>query len=409
MSHLQNIKKLFRSEQNPYPLYVGTFFFSGAHGGVFTVALPFVIMLLGGSDKDLGNCFGVGTMAYLLSCIVAGRFLDNFSPKRALQVSSAVVTVTVACIFLVIQLFMKGQLTFNPIILVTVLNALICLALALFWPPMMGWLSTGHEGAALSRRLSIFNTCWSFALVVSPILGGYLAQVNTSYAILLSTGMIAVAFISVTAAASPAKANNGRHNSSELPKESVAVHSANQVFCWMSRIGLITSCIAVGLMRTQVAFLFKWNLGFSEFQFGILTMFLCLACFAIFYITGKTDRWHHKTLPLFASQVIIIFSMVLVLYSSTTVLFYLAAAMTGLGQGFIYSSHQYYGVSGSTKRSGNMAIHEIAIAIGYGTGAVAGGYLAENFTRYAPYKFALAVLIAGIVIQLYMLRMPHRK
>lgn len=408
MSHLQNIKKLFRSQQNPYPLYIGTFCFSGAHGGVFTVALPFVITLIGGTDRHLGLCSGLSVIAYLISCIAAGKFLDNFSPKRALQISSATVTVIAACIFATAVLYQKGQFPLEPIITVAALMIALGLSLALFWPPMMGWLSTGHEGPALSRKLGIFNTSWSLALVVSPIIGGYLAGISPTAALLLATVMFLAAFTAVTVAPTPPKADTPTV-AVKVDQQTAIIHPANTVFCWMSRLALITTCIAVGLMRTQAALLFTDDLGFTKFQFGILTMFLCLACFAIFYITGKTHRWHHRLLPFFMAQIIVMIAMVLILTSHTSIPFYIAAALIGLGQGFVYSSHQYYGVSGSKKRSGNMAIHEIVICIGYGSGAIAGGYIAEYYNRLAPYKFGICILAAFIVIQLIMfLLIPRR-
>ena len=55
--------------------------------------------------------------------------------------------------------------------------------------------------------------------------------------------------------------------------------------------------------------------------------------------------------------------------------------------------------SGSTKRSGRMAIHEIVISLGLTIGSAAGGYLCDRVGLYAPYWFAVGVIILGLAGQ----------
>ena len=150
MSHISTIKKLLSSSKNPTALYVGTFFFSGGHGGIFTLALPFVIILLGGSDKDLGLCFGLGTLAYMVSCLTVANHLDKFSPKRTLQFSSAFISIAFAMLFLYTRNFKNVNLPLSPVPTIISSEILTGVALALFWPPIMGWISTGHEGQCRS-------------------------------------------------------------------------------------------------------------------------------------------------------------------------------------------------------------------------------------------------------------------
>ena len=58
-----------------------------------------------------------------------------------------------------------------------------------------------------------------------------------------------------------------------------------------------------------------------------------------------------------------------------------------------------------------MAVHEILISIGYGSGAIVGGYLAEYLSRYAPYRFGLgAVLVAlGMQIAIFLAYKKHQR
>jgi len=47
-----------------------------------------------------------------------------------------------------------------------------------------------------------------------------------------------------------------------------------------------------------------------------------------------------------------------------------------------------------------MAVHEILISIGYGSGAIIGGYLAEYLNRYVPYGFGLGAVLIALVVQI---------
>ena len=398
MSHISNIKKLLSSRQNPTALYIATFFFSGGHGGIFTLALPFVITLLGGSDKDLGLCFGLGTITYMISCLTVANHLDRFSPKRTLQFSSAFVALVLAALFVCTRIFLKGELLIDPILLVIIIEILSCLVLALFWPPMMGWLSVGHEGAALSKRMGVFNISWSFALVVTTLIAGYIIQMDTTIAVLVAAIFLAIAFIFVSIA--PAPKNRKNQNSTAEQTESLeTIHPLNPVFCSMARLSLITGCLAIALLRTQFALLFTENLGFSKSQFGIVTTLFCLANFIGFYITGRTRGWHHRLTPFIASQLIIAAAMLIIIFARSLLSLYTAAVFIGAGQSFLYSSHQFYCVSGKVNRSGSMAVHELLIAAGYASGAIVGGYLAEYLSRYWPYWFGFITIMTAIAIQ----------
>ncbi len=386
--------------QGAGPLFAASFLFSGAHNGVFTLALPFVIVLIGGSDKDLGLCYGLGTIAYVISCLTAGRHLDRFNPKRLLQVSSALITLAMVAVTLVTHLAANDSLSLFPIIMVTVFNAILSLLLTLYWPPMMGWLSRGHEGPALSRRMSRFNLCWSSAQAICPFAAGFILRHSPILAVLTAAVLSAIAFLCVSIAASPRIASGSKKQTSpRLPEPATMLHPSNAAFCTMTRSALFVSCVVLGLMRTQFALLFTDTLGYSKALFGILTGLLCLSAVAGFFVTGKTHRWHHRLLPFAAAQVITAVGLILILGCRSLTALCIAMVLIGVGQSFIYASHQYYAVSGQKDRSKPMAVHEILISAGYACGAIGGGYLAEYFNRFTPYQFALAAVSAALLAQ----------
>lgn len=168
----------------------------------------------------------------------------------------------------------------------------------------------------------------------------------------------------------------------------------------MGRIALLACFVCVGLLRTQLALLFKFNLGFSESDYGMVIMAMCVVVFLVFFTVGKTHAWHYVLSIFLGAQILMFLSMLLILNGAGLWVFFLAAGFAGITQAFLYSSHLYYGVSGAQNRAGRMAVHEVILAIGIATGSVAGGYVSDNFGRYVPYWFGAGVMAVGLLLQL---------
>ena len=399
MAQLLTPSKPLKSQENVVGLYLGSFLFSFAVGILF-LALPFIVINLGGSDKEVGFCFGINIVAYMIACCLAGFVLDQFSPKRTLQLSSAGMALATAGICLTVLLNAKRLLPFSPILAVIGFLTLVGLVQSFFWPQIMGWVSTGYEGPHLSRRLGIYNLSWSLAMVVSPLIGGYLIEINYTWPLIVTIALFLLVPCFVGIVSCPYKTSPVTKKSTPENLADDLLHPSLPRFRWMSRIALATSALAVALIRSQLALLFTENLGFSASHFGYAVMFMSLAILIVFFITSKTHLWHHKLSPFLATQVFMMLGMLFILYSVTIWGFYAATAMVGLGFGFTYYSHQYYGVSGGKRRSGRMAIHEITIAIGFAIGSILGGLIGEHFGRYVPYWFGFSVIAGSLAIQL---------
>ena len=55
-----------------------------------------------------------------------------------------------------------------------------------------------------------------------------------------------------------------------------------------------------------------------------------------------------------------------------------------------------------------MAVHEIVMGIGYAAGSIAGGYLAEYYSRYWPYWFGFAAVMIALAVQAFIFA-SHKK
>ena len=375
------------------------------------VSLPFVIAFLAGTDKDLGLCASMGFASYLVGCSATGPLLDRFNPKRLAQFGSAVITISAAALFTIVLLHTRGYSPPNPVMLVIITAMLSGLLTSIYWPPLMGWLSTGHEGENLNRRLGIYNVSWSAGLAVSPFLGGLLAESSLIAAIFTSVVFAALAFVAVTLAHPPhlRDARQKSPDDSQISFESTALLLPR--LRWIARIALITVFTCVGLMKTQLALLFTMELGFSKSQFGTAITVMWLVTCLVFFAASKTHIWHYRILPLLLAQLTVLLSMLMVIKGLLLVTFFFVTALIGFGQAFIYVSHQFYAASQSIKRSGSMALHEVLLSAGQIMGFLVGGYLADFYgRRTVPYWFGFFVVAVGIAAQLVVWRiLPARQ
>ncbi len=392
----ERIKRLLARQENVLPL-CGAAFIQSCGGGVWFVAMPFILKRLGGTDTQLGLCIGLWFVAYTIGCISAVSILDKFRAKPTVILGTVISTLMNLGMLLVVLLAQAGRCQTSAPSILIVLSFVSGLFGSLFWPPLMGWVSTGHEGEQLNKRLGLFNASWSLGAMTTPYLAGLVVEQSSIWAIemmLFSSMMtlITILFAKKTDAMDP-KPNT----SIQLPDD-LAIELLPK-FRWMARIALLTSFACMALARTQLAVLFRYELSYSESEYGSVMMALSVALFAIFSLSGRTHAWHYKPWLFFMAQCLLLCSMMIIL--NTTRLYFLTVAviMVGIGSSFIYSSHLYYGVSGYKNRSGRMAIHETILAIGFAVGGIAGGMLSDNLGRYSPYLFGFGIVSVGLIVQ----------
>jgi len=399
VKQISMLKQFWEEESESAQVYAGAFFQSFG-GTVWLVAMPFVIKRLGGTDFDAGLCMGLlfgGYMMSLALCLFGSGILDRFNKKRMAQLGAGIITATMAGAYLTVAAAEKDICGGRAAMLILIaLSTAQGAATVLFWPVLVGWLSMGHEGRQLNRRLGIFNVSWSLGSVASPWFAGYLVKGGSAGPLVTCAAAAAVSFISVSLANKPSQNLPLTGDNGENTDEAQVLHRR---FRWMSRIALFTSFVCSGLLRTHLGLLMKFDLGFSESSYGKVFMIMSAAIFAALFAAGRTHRWHHKLFVFMGTQGLLLVSMLMIVRGNLLWQFFLAATLSGVAQGFLYSSHLYYVVSGEKHRSARMAIHEITLSIGFLAGSIAGGYISDQFGRLAPYWFGSAVVAAGLLLQ----------
>ena len=391
------LKRFWAGERDVAGLYAGGFFQSFFFG-IWVVALPFVIKRLSGLDSDVGLCVGLGFGGYVAACLLGRYVLDYLDAKRTVQCGAGAVAVVVTAMYLTVLAADKGYFGSKAILALTVLSGMQGFMTAMFWPPLMGWLSMGREGRQLNQRLGIHNVAWSFGALIGPLIGGYLIEVSSTLPVMVCVLITLLSFAAVSFARRPLGQGNIADRSG-AKGDGDKIDLLGRRFMWMGRIALLGSFVCVGLLRTQLALLFKFNLGFSESDYGMVITVMCLVVFVVFFAMGRTHAWHYVLSIFLGVQVLMFLSMLMILNGAGLWEFFVSAGFAGVSQAFLYSSHLYYGVSGAKNRSGRMAVHEVILSAGIAVGSVAGGYLSDDFGRYAPYWFGIGVMAAGLLVQ----------
>lgn len=344
----------------------------------------------------MGLCFMGQMGVYVFFCILSGLIIDKLNPHKLLLISSTAQFFITLGFFATVWYGSKNQLCVSPVTILIILMSFAGVTTAFYWPVMMGWISTGYEGAELSKRFGFFNMSWGTASMIMPIIAGYLAEVNNALPVFVAIITSVLCFAAVVSCKYSGKTTSAKQNQPEQ------INSDGEEYCktafvWMARIALLSTFICVGIFRSQVGIFYKFELGFAESFYGWSVAIMCFFNVAVFYAMGKSHWWHYKKMPFVVSTAAILLSMLIILLSKSLAMQFLSAAFGGICYGFVYSSHQYYGVSGGKKRSALMAIHEIIIGAGVSSGALFSGIVSDAFGRYSPYKYAcMFVLVAAI-------------
>ncbi len=134
--------------------------------GILNFSLVFYMRdVFNSTAAEIGWFSSVWAFSYFIGCILLHRLSRRIGPRWSMTLAASGMI-----IFVVIMLYSSSYL------LMVILYGLFGFITALFWPPLMGWLSEGFEGKDLNRIMGYFNLSWSMGLVVSPYLGGVLLE-----------------------------------------------------------------------------------------------------------------------------------------------------------------------------------------------------------------------------------------
>lgn len=372
-------------------IFIAAFFFAFQDNALL-IALPWQVMNLGGKELAVGAVGMLSLGTYMAFCILTGSRFGRIGPKRLSLTSTLTTTFIIAIMpmmpsvpWLLALIGVKGML------------------MSMFWPPLMGWISTGLNGPELNHRLSIFNLSWSTGAILGSLLGGMLFSLAPQFA--FTTSAISCFLAAVALTLTSAKVNDftgiNTDTSCETAQTPVDPHLVKlPTFQWIARVGLLLGWIAFGALRVPSASLLN-EMSLDAGLHGIICSEINLIMLICFFLLGRFTRWHYNFRIITITALVLMGSLIGVGISQNAgqLLFFVFLASPVLA--FIYSSHLYYSVSGSGHRQGSAALHEILLALGFSIGSFGGGAIGHSLGLRNVYFVVAGIIGLSQILQVF--------
>ena len=378
-------------------LFLASFLMS-VSSGIVNYALIFYVRDLFGADKTAIGLISSSLTILYFAGIVGFLSWKKPHPRFILWLATWAMALCIGVYLLVPQ----WTVTF-------LFHGLFGLAMALFWPRMMGWLSWGVEGKDLGRTMGRFNFSWASGGILAPYLGGLLVEADlrlpfvVAMVLLTLTGLLmplgAKLFSSMKDRQAPNVGTEGVVDSEV---------SGPTPLRYQARLAGINAYFLTGALLFIFPIFAKETLGFSESLVGSFLLVRMAAATLGFELWGRWTFWHFRFSPLVLATLALIGLTLLFLGGSQLWQFYLLFAVVGLIFSFLYSYALFHGVAGSVHRERSMTIHEGALNIGLLSGTILGGWVSETWSMATVFVLCAAVS-AGLLALQVVLTVLQRK
>lgn len=376
--------------------------------GVFLVALGegmlnlglvfFLRERYGASPSLIGRFVGFSVLVYILGCLALRPFLDRLRPQLMLPAAAAGMSLFVVLLYLLPSL----PLSF-------LFSALYRLALAFFWPPAMGWLSQGVEGAELGRRQSRFNISWSLGLVCSYALSGLASERSSGLPLVLSAAVFCAYLGLLLACLAAFPRLRGGETVAPAPPPGVPEFGRETPLRFPAWVGMFAAYVVSGMIATVFPLFAGEVLGVSRGVVGTLISVRTLTQSLGFVLLGAAGFWHFRRRYILLGQLYLAMLLALMARAASLTAYAVLLPLVGLATAYCYSSGLFHGIAGSRRRAGRMAIHEALLNGGYIVGATAGGFLYEHFSMTAVVLFCLGCTTAALAAEAVLMIAGQRR
>jgi len=380
-----------------FVLFVLSFLLSVA-GGIENYALIFYVRDLFGVDRTaVGFISGAMSLAYLAGILLFLRW-KTWHPRHVLWLSAWSMAACVA-VYLVIPTW---TVTF-------VFHALFGLAMALFWPRIMGWLSWGVEGKTLGRTMGWFNASWSAGSIVAPWLGGLAVELDSRLPFEISAALLVVLGLLIPLASRlfpqmKALAPTISHETGGESPAAATTPPALSSLRYSARMAVGASYFFSGCLMFIFPAWAKDTLGFSESLTGGLLLARMAFASLGFLAWGRWTFWHHRVWPMAVGLLASTGLILLFPLGHEPWQFLVLFATAGLLFSFLYSYALFHGVSGSRNRERSMTLHEAMLNIGLFLGTVLGGWVSQQWSMTAAFVLCAVVMVGILALALVVAR-----
>ena len=371
---------------------------SVAYPAAFLVAAGLETLLLGmnfylqevygATGGQIGAFFAARSLVYVIGCLLAWKLTSAIGPRYIL----------IACPFLTC-VFALAIHYGDSLVLAFVFCALTGISNSLFWPTLMGWISSSLEGPQLSKTMGRFNLSWSSGAIVSPYLASRLSQAGTVLPIYAASAMFFIAGILILGArrALP-NVRNKQHVAIAEPKTRVDTGEST-VLRYAGWIGAFTAFLAFAVLVNIFPKFARTDLYMSKGTIGAIFSIRSLFATLAFVALGRTVFWHYRGSQMLIGQFCIVAALLAMVYAHRPVTIGIIQVVAGMMMAFSYSYSMFHSLAGSRNRAGRSAFHEASVNAGFVCGSFFGGLLYQYYSIAAIYVFCAVVVILGMIAQ----------
>ncbi|MFC1716554.1 MFS transporter [Candidatus Poribacteria bacterium] len=374
--------------------------------GSIMLGVTFFASSLGASPLAIGLTASAYRLLYVIFCQVFGRLSDRVSRKRLTQI---------ACLsFAILQLFVPFSRRLYQLVVLFPLTGIV---LAALWPAMEAWVAERKDGRTLVRRVSIFNLSWTGGLMMGYVGGGYIGYVGGVQArALFYFASVAALFATAIITAQPYFGNGNRKEENRDPeaescKQQPPEHQLATRYLYLSWAANCVTYLTLSIIRYMLPKFIRQQAGelgitlrMAPLRSGLMMLCQVAAQFVMFFILGRTEKWHYKLAPLLVFQVLASFGFLLIWRSNSPRFWIAGLIIIGTNVGMTYFSSIYYSLCGDIDLGGKSGWHESILHSGTVIGPSIGGALASYAGLKSPYLFCAAAIIVGLPIQIFILR-----
>ena len=361
--------------------------------GTTTSCLNFALVFYS-HDKFGANAFQASlfgslySLSYLCCCSLGGKLLQKIPPLKSIIASIS---------FCIIGLCL--MIKAPSLHVAYVIETFIGIFISFYWPQLMGWLSQGLEGKQLSHATSFFNFSWSTGTIIAPFLAGSLSDINSAYPLYACLAAAIANFIYVITASrwlekdsTPSSMPSATSSSAEEKED----HSP--LIRFPSWYGLICAWFAIGFIYNAYPLMAEQGLGYSRQSIGNFILLRALLATIMMTAMGFCSFWQFRYWQLILGHALLTVNIFLFGYARSLSGIFSLIAVSGILCAHSYTNSMFHGISGCTKRTFRMAIHEAVLSIGTVIGGAVTGWLFVRTRSIPACGQAVAAIVASAVI-----------
>ena len=358
--------------------------------GILNFSLVFYMRdVFNSTAAGIGLFSSIWAFSYFIGCFTLHKLSRKIGAHRSIAAAA------LGMVFVVVAMLFS-----TSVMLMFALYSLFGFITALFWPPLMGWISEGLEGPELNRMMGFFNLSWSTGLVISPFMGGLLLESNLSYPLVFAAGLyglLTIALVLVPILFSSIVLQGAGN------KGNISVSDSSTSLRYVAWLGNFTGYIIFGVLLFVFPLFAREELRFTESSIGLLLLFRALFSTFVFVLAGKISWWHFNKAYMLIMQLLMVVFALFIPHTKSWASFAAALSLFGIIFAGGYSSSIFHGVSGSIHREKRMAIHEAVLTVGVILGAIGGGEIYQHWGMTAAFQSAAVAATFILIFQIVIL------